>query len=247
MLQVIQRKPHELSNKEKNQLKNLLKRYYPTANEEYINARFSNKYDFDIVLLKKYGIVLGATYFKLDKLKSPFCDKEISVVYFGQALKNEYYEGGVIWPTGHWYAKKNISYLYPLKRTVGLSVISNPKVFEHFTKLFKNHFPKLGSIEAGKSFSIANFLRNTYGKRGVSLKFDSNCCFAMLDFDPIDITNDWERYYKSKNDTINEFFIENGIIKLKDGRVYDNNIGLIACGYRDPWDSITKKRIHIQI
>ncbi|GAA4272415.1 hypothetical protein U6A24_10290 [Aquimarina gracilis] len=72
MPQVIYRKPHELSNKEKNQLKSLLKRYYPTANEEYINARLSNTYGFDIVLLKYHDIVLGASYFKLDKLKTPF-------------------------------------------------------------------------------------------------------------------------------------------------------------------------------
>ncbi len=247
MSQVIQRKPHELSNKEKNQLKNLLKRYYPTANEEYINTRLSNKYDFNIVLLKYHGIVLGANYFKLDKLKTPFHRKEIWVVYFGQALKNEYYPGSVIWRTGHWYAKKNISYLYPIKRTVGLSVISTPKVFEHFTKLFKNHFPNLGSYEVGKSFSIANFLRNTYGKRGVQLKFDSNYCFAILDFDPIDITDDWERHYKAKNEAINEFFIKNEIIKFEGGRIYDNNIGLIACGYRNPWNFMAKQQVRIQI
>ena len=56
MLQIVQRKPHELLNKEKNQLANSLKRYYSTANEEYIFARLSNEYDFDIVLLKDHGI-----------------------------------------------------------------------------------------------------------------------------------------------------------------------------------------------
>ncbi|MEM7381624.1 MAG: hypothetical protein AAF361_10570 [Bacteroidota bacterium] len=205
MLNLIQRKPHELSNKEKDQIKVLLKRYYPTANEEYISSRLSNKYGFDIVLLKYRGIVLGANYLKLDRLKTPFHHKKIWVVYFGQALKNEYYKGSVIWRAGHWYAKKNISSLYAVKRTVGLSVISTPKVFEHFTKLFKNHIPNLGSYEVGKSISITNFLRNTFGKRGVRLKFGSNCCFALLDFDPIDITEDWERHYKAKNEAINEF------------------------------------------
>lgn len=247
MSQVIQRKPHELPNKERNQLENSLKRYYPTANEEYINTRFSNKYDFDIVLLKNHGIVLGASYFKLDKLKTPFCNKKIWVVYFGQALKNEYYQGSVIWRTGHWYAKKNICYHYPLKRTVGLSVIGNPKVFEHFTKRFKNHFPNLGPRRAGKSISIANFLQNTFGKRGLQLKFGSNYCFTIMDFDPIDITDDWEKHYKAKNEAINKFFIKNEIIKFEGDRIYDNNIGLIACGYRNPWNFMAKKQVQIQI
>jgi len=225
----------------------LLKRYYPTADEKYINNRLSGEYGFDIVLLKTHGIVLGASYFKLDKLKTPFCNKEIPVVYFGQALKNEYYQGSVIWRTGHWYAKKNISNLYPIKRTVGLSIISSPKVFEHFTKLFKNHCPNLGSYGTGKSISIANFLRNTYGKRGLQLKFDKNYCFAILDFDPIDITNDWERHYKAKNEAINAFFIKHEIIKFEGDRIYDNNIGLIACGYRNPWNFSEKRQVRIQI
>ncbi|GAA4272414.1 hypothetical protein U6A24_10295 [Aquimarina gracilis] len=130
---------------------------------------------------------------------------------------------------------------------MGLSVISTPKVFEHFTKLFKNHFPNLGSYEEGKSFSIASFLRNTYGKSGVQLKFDSNYCFAILDFDPIDITDDWEKHYKAKNEAINAFFITNEIIKFKDNRIYDNNIGLIACGYRNSWDFMAKQPVRIQI
>ncbi len=247
MSQVVQRKLDELSNKEKSQLRYLLKRYYPTTDEEYISERLSNKYDFDIVLLKKHGIVLGASYFKQDKLKTPFYNKAISVVYFGQVLKNECYQGSVIWRTGHWYAKKNISYLYPIKKTVGLSVISTPKVFEHFTKLFKNHCPNLGSCGAGKSISIANFLRNTYGKKGVPLKFDGDCCFAILDFDPIDITDDWERHYRSKNEAINEFFIEHDIIKFEGDRIYDNNIGLIACGYRNPWNFRAKRQVRVQI
>ncbi len=247
MSQVVQRKPDELSNKEKSQLKNLLKRYYPTADEEYINARLSNKYGFDVVLLKTHGIVLGASYLKLDMLKTPFYNKEIPVVYFGQALKNEYYGGSVIWRTGHWYAKKNISHLYPIKRTVGLSVISTPKVFEHFTKLFKNHCPNLEPYGTGKSISITNFLRNTYGERGVPLKFGSNYCFAILDFDPIDITDDWEKHYKAKNEAINEFFITHDIIKFEGDRIYDNNIGLIACGYRNPWNFSAKRQVRIQI
>ena len=247
MLQIIQRKPHELLNKEKNQLANSLKRYYPTANEEYIFARLSNEYDFDIVLLKDHGIVLGASYLKLDRLKTPFYNKEIPVVYFGQALKNEYYQGSVIWRTGHWYATKNISYFYPIKRTVGLSVIGTPKVFEHFTKLFKNYFPNLGICGAGKSISIANFLQNTYGQRGFQLKFGSNYCFTIMDFDPIDITEDWERHYKAKDEAINAFFIKNEIIKFEGDRIYDNNIGLIACGYRNPWNFVAKKQLRIEI
>ncbi|GAA4272421.1 hypothetical protein U6A24_10265 [Aquimarina gracilis] len=98
-----------------------------------------------------------------------------------------------------------------------------------------------------KSFSITTFLRNTYGKRGVQLKFDSNYCFAILDFDPIDITDDWERHYKAKNKAINEFFITNEIIKFKDNRIYDNNIALVACGYRNSWDFMAKQPVRIQI
>ncbi len=247
MSQLIQRKPDKLSNKEKNQVKNLLIRYYPTANEEYVNSRLSSKYDFDIVLLKTRGIVLGASYFKLDKLKSPFYNKAIPVVYFGQALKNEYYEGSVIWRTGHWYSKKNIGYLYLLKRIVGLSIISTPKVFEHFTKLFRNHCPNIGSYGGGISISIANFLRSTYRKRGVQLKFENNYCFTVLDFDPIDITDNWERHYMAKNEAINEFFIKNEIIKFEGDRIYDNNIGLIACGYRNAWNFSPKRQVGIQI
>lgn len=247
MPQFIQRKPSELSHKERSQVKALFKRYYPTVNDKYINDRLSSAYGFNIVLLKSHGIVLGASYYKMDRLKTPFSKKKIPVVQFGQVLKNEHYKGSVIWRTGHWYAQKNIGYHYYIKRIVGLSMISSPKVFEHFTKLFKNHCPDLAPMELGKSISIADFLQDIYGKRGVELKFGTKHCLALLDYEPIDITNEWERHYKAKNESINTFFIDNEIIKFKGDRIYDNNIALIACGYRNPWSFIAKKGVHIQI
>ncbi|WP_396591669.1 hypothetical protein [Allomuricauda sp. R78024] len=247
MSQFIQRKPSELSRKERSQVKALFERYYPTVNDKYISHRLSSAYGFNIVLLKSHGIVLGASYYKMDRLKTPFLTKRIPVVQFGQVLKNKYYQGGVIWRTGHWYAQKNISHYYCIKRTVGLSMISSPKVFEHFTKLFKNHCPNLGPTESGKSISIADFLQNIYGKRGVELKFGTKHCLALLDYEPIDITDKWERYYKSKDESINTFFIDNEIIKLKGNRIYDNNIALIVCGYRNPWSFMAKEGVKIQI
>ena len=247
MSQFIQKKPSELSRKERSQVKALFERYYPTVNDEYINDRLSSVYGFNIVLLKSHGIVLGASYYKMERLKTPFLQKKIPVVQFGQVLKNEYYEGGVIWRTGHWYAQRNISYHYCIKPTVGLSMISSPKVFEHFTKLFKNHCPNLGPVAPDKSISIADFLQNIYGKRGIKLKFCTKHCLALLDYEPIDITDKWARHYKSKNESINTFFIDNGIIKRKGDRIYDNNIALIACGYRNPWSFMAKKGVQIQI
>ncbi|NER83742.1 MAG: hypothetical protein F6K42_30200, partial [Leptolyngbya sp. SIO1D8] len=81
----------------------------------------------------------------------------------------------------------------------------------------------------------------------VKLRFGSHYCFALLDFDSIDITEDWERHYKAKNEAINEFFITNEIIKFEGDRIYDNNIGLIVCGYRNSWDYMAKKQVQIQI
>jgi len=247
MTQVIQKKPNELSGNEKKQLKHFLKRYYSTINENYISDRLSNTYDYDIVLMKNQGVVLGASYYKIDKLKTPFAKKRLPVVHFGQVLKNEYYKGAVIRRTGHWYVQKSISYFYPIKKIVGVSMVGSPKVFEHFTKLFKNHCPNLDAVKSNNNISITHFLQEVYEKRGVKLKFNGNHCFAHMDFEPIDITKDWERYYKAKNKTINAFFIENGLIKFEGNKIYDNNVALIVCGFRNPMNFISTKKVQLEI
>ncbi|MEO9511100.1 MAG: hypothetical protein ABJN84_02600 [Flavobacteriaceae bacterium] len=240
---LVQKKTKELSNDEKWQLITLLKRFYTGTNQRFIDARVSNSCTFDIVLVKNKGVLLGASYYKVGRLKTPFFKKEIPVIQFGQALKNEFYKDGIVQRSGCWYAKKNIGKLYLLKRAVGLSMIGNPRVFERFTKIFKMHYPNLHDDVRGKKVPIANLLQNVYGESGVELHFDTHYCFTKMDFEPIDITNDWEKYYRSKDESINQFFIDKKIILFKGDRIYDNNIALIACGYRNPYSF---KKVQLQ-
>ena len=234
MSYIIQKRSNQLSDKEKNQLIILIKRYYPFCSQGFIDNRISESCKSDIVLLKNKDMVLGASYYTVDKFKTPFFNKKTPVVEFGQAFKKAGYKGNIIWRMGHWYAQRNIGYIYPIKRTVGFSMIGSPKVFENFTKSFKNHYPNLQSNKLGKDTSIVSFLENIYKKKGLKLNSDLNHCFVKMDFKPIDITNDWERYYKSNNELINTFFIENEIIKFEGNKIYDNNLALIVCGYRNP-------------
>ncbi|MEP5615978.1 MAG: hypothetical protein ABJP76_07700, partial [Flavobacteriaceae bacterium] len=87
MPHIIQRKPNELSSKEKSHLILLLRRYYPTSNQKFIDERISDPCKSDMVLLKRKDIVLRANYYSVDKLKMLFFNKNTVVVEFGKTLK----------------------------------------------------------------------------------------------------------------------------------------------------------------
>ena len=231
--QIVQRKAHELSSFEKEEIICLIKRYYPNADNEYIKARISEDCQNDIVLLKNSMSVLGVGYYSINQLKTPFSSKIIPVVQFGQALKKESYRKSVIWKLGHWYAQRNISYLYPLKKVMGISLIKNPKVYEHFTKLFPNHYPRTKSSHTNSNLiAFLNAYFNENKKLNISIEEDF--CFYVEGFKIEDITQDWEKHYKAKDETINELFIKSEAIEFKNGKIYQTKKALVACGYRNP-------------
>ncbi|MGB0895812.1 MAG: hypothetical protein ACPGU9_05595 [Flavobacteriaceae bacterium] len=243
--QITQKKASELSFNEKEEITNLIKRYYPNSTQDYFDNRVSVKCEDDIVLLKNAKNILGVSYYKVDKLVTPFTSKVIPVIKFGQALKKEDYPKSVIWKLGNWYAQRNISYFYPAKEVVGVSTISSPKVFEHFTKLFPNHFPN--SKYTSDNLKITNFL-NEYFNQNQSLDVSIGTDFC-IDYPGVlekEITSDWEKKYKAKDDSINELFISFGIIKFSDGKIYQTRKTLVACGYRTPLTFVRRKK-HVPI
>ena len=82
MTSTYQKKAIDLTSFEKEQIVLLLKRYYPDANNQYIESRISHLSDFDIVILKEGNKMHGVSYFKVNKLKTPFSNKKITVVFY---------------------------------------------------------------------------------------------------------------------------------------------------------------------
>lgn len=239
--QISQKKVRGLSIKEKEEITSLITRYCTNIEQEYIDNRITEKCQDDIVLLKDGNSTLGVSYYKIDKIVTPFTPKAIPVIKFGQALKVGDYPKSVIWKLGNWYAKRNISYFYPMKEIVGVSTILSPKVFEHFTKLFPNHFPNVLNIVGSQD--LIPFLNEYFNTiHALRISIDTNFCSDYPGLLEREITADWEKMYKAKDERINKLFISAGIIEFRGNKIYQSKKSLVVCGYRNPLSKFKRKK-----
>ncbi|MEM7039059.1 MAG: hypothetical protein AAF570_18925, partial [Bacteroidota bacterium] len=141
------------------------------------------------------------------------------------------YRKNLIWRTGHFYATRNVGRLYPLKRTIGISKVFSPKVFEHFIRLFPNYFTGRGNERFQEA--ALELVRDVFRADGLSIGDDF--CFESPFVNRDDISAEWDRAYKARNPRINAFFFENGILKKDGDRIFRTTRCLIACGYRVPF------------
>lgn len=230
MTSIYQRQASNLTHFETEQISSLLKRHYPNADAQYIEDRISVHGDFDIVFLKIEDRIVGVSYFKVNKLTPPFSKKKVAVIHFGQVIKSPEYQGNVIWKLGHWYATRNIGYLYPLKRVVGITISSNPKVYGHFAKLFPTNFAQ-GEADSNMRIFLNEYISN---HTNVTAEVNQNYTMKYPNLNEKDISQDWEHFYRSKNEEANELFKRKEVITLgENGKISQTLQRLVCVGYRD--------------
>jgi hypothetical protein len=235
---IIQKRVPELTAQEVAQVEVLILRYYSTANDSFIAKRLLEDQGYDIVLLKEGEEVLAVSFYHLTKKRGGWLGRTTYVLQFGQTLKKEGLKGNTIWKLGCWYAKRNIGYLYLLKQVVGISTVISPKVFENFLKLFPRHHFKQENLEDKSAFDFVQHFFKKY--RNTNLNIGTDFCFDSHDLSLEEITNDWDKVYKSKQEWINQLFEEKGIIKKQDGRVYKMPRHVVICGIRQPMSFLLK-------
>jgi hypothetical protein len=232
MIQLIAKSKHQLSSIEKQQLENIIRRYYKGAKPAFLEYRLNTGPEFDIILQKKEDEVLAASYYHHSKGDSPFC-QNIHLVQFGVAVKKEGHKGNVIWQNGKFYARKRLGPLWLMKKGIGISAICNPKVLENFTRLFKFNYPYSTKQQSAK---VIEFLDKYFDGRGINIKLDNDFCFNDDSLEKTDITSEYDKFYRSRNTTINQLFFELGILLKENEKIYLTGKHIVACGYRNPFD-----------
>lgn len=228
-----------LNNDERTQLEKIIERHVDGASKEFIEQRLSDQSGFDIVLQKQDTRILAASFYHLKKGSSPFSKKNY-VLQFGIAVKVEGFRGNVIWKTGKWFAKRRIGWLYPLKKVVGISCICNPRVFENFIKLFPFNYPYHASDNKEQ---VIDFLTGYFKERKLDISLDSNFCFEDKTVSWTEITNDYSRFYRSRDPKINDYFFNLGVLVRQEEKIFITEKLIVACGYRDPFNF--RKRVKI--
>jgi len=223
---------------ERKQIIDLLKAHFPNKSTSDINFLTVENQNLDIVLIKKEKDIMGVSYYQTHKTKTPFSSRKLTSIYFGIAVKNRLYSGNIIWKMGNWYANKNISYLYPLKKVTGISLISSPRVMENFIKLFPHNIFNFSDLQKNQVIEFANNHLQT--SIGMPIELKSSFILDQKN-DHTDITENWNRYHKSRNPKINDFFISNNIIEFNKDRILRTSKVLVAVGYRNALDNFKKK------
>jgi len=233
LMKIIQKKVHELNQSEREQLELLIYRYYKSASPKFIADRLEKDYGYDIVMIQNGDIVEGVNFYHLIKHKEKRWKRTHYILHFGQAMKRSGYRGSLIWTLGNWYSKRNISWAYLLQNVTGLASFISPKAFEHYVRLFPQHHFELNSE---KDQHVCEFMVDYFAKvRGITVTYNDNFCFDTSDLKKEDITEDWDRVYRAKNEKINQLFIEKGIITKESDRIYKMPRHITVCGIHRPF------------
>lgn len=231
-MKIIQKKVHELTRSEHNQLEKLIYRYYKSASPTFIADRLEKDYGYDIVMIKEGDIVQGVNFYHLTKYKASRWSRTQFVLHFGQAMKRSGYRGNIIWNLGIWYSRKNISRVFLLKNVTGIASFISPKAFEHYTHLFPRYHYETKTDEDKQ---VLDFIDNYFNVgRGMSIAYDQGFCFDSANLSKEDITDDWNKVYRAKNDKFNQLFYDIGIIKKENDRIYKMPRHITACGIHRP-------------
>ena len=119
------------------------------------------------------------------------------------------------------------------KSGTGISTICNPKVLENFIKLFPFNYPFSKQDDPAK---VISFLDEYFKQRNMNIVLDEDFCFHDHSIYPTDITQEYDRYYRSKNEKINERFFELGILNKHKENILLTGKHMVICGYRNPFD-----------
>jgi len=238
MPNIYKKNVNELTTSEKAQIKALIQRYYPNTDDSFINNRLADYCDFDIVMFSNNADeILGVSYYKTNYLKTPFHRQKIPVVNFGMVAKKQGYKGNVVWRAGNWYLQRMISYIYPLKKNMGVACLQNPKAFYQFAKHHTLHYPNPHQPNIDNQFAI-NYL-NYYFKDICQLDKQVNAQFVTTYHnisEKEDVTDDWNTLYKSTDEAINNYCFDVGIFIIENGRIYKTNKSIVMLGYRNVFD-----------
>ncbi|MEO1259523.1 MAG: hypothetical protein AAFZ15_12030 [Bacteroidota bacterium] len=231
-MKIIQKKVTELNHSESEQLKALIYRYFNSASPKFIADRLEKDYGYDIVMIKKGDLIQGVNYYHLIKHKEANWNRPNYIFHFGQAMKRSGYRGNVIWRLGNWYARKNIGATYLLQNITGIASFISPRAFENFTL----RFPKChAELKTDCDINIRNFLTDYFNRiRGISINYNHGFCYDNPELEKEEITEDWNKIYRAKNNAINHLFIKVGIIKMENNRIYKMPRHISVCGIHRP-------------
>jgi hypothetical protein len=233
MIHLIEKSKKDLDEKEKEQLERIIKRYYKGAKQEFLDQRLRDGPDFHLVLQKEDDEIQAASFYHSQKKAgSPF-SKHANIVHFGISVKKEGYKGNVIWKNGSFYARKNFGRSWLFKSGIGISAICNPKVLENFIKLFPFNYPFSKQDDFPK---VIEFLDGYFKERNMNIVLDQDFCFHDNNLYPTDITQEYDRYYRSKNEKINERFFELGLFEKHKENIFLTGKHMVICGYRNMFD-----------
>ncbi|MEM6718170.1 MAG: hypothetical protein AAF611_02540 [Bacteroidota bacterium] len=240
-MKIIQKKVHELNHSEREQLEALIYRYYNSASPKFISDRLGTDYGYDIVMIKKGDIVQGVNFYHLIKYKEKRWKRTHFILHFGQVMKRSGYRGNIIWTLGNWYSRRNISWVFLLQNVTAFASFISPKAFEHYIRLFPRHHFELKSE---KDQQVREFMVDYFTKiRKITVSYNDNYCFDTTDLEKEDITADWDRVYRAKNEKINQLFIEKGIITREGNRIYKMPRHITVCGVHRPFPY--DKKLHL--
>ncbi len=195
----------------------------------YLNTYFEDA-DYEIVVEKAGEKVVAFSFFKFGKMVVPKLNKQLPHIQFSLTVKGPEASKRIIEKFGVFYFTEKLGKFYWLKEMTATSLITSPKVFQVFVK----HFP-VNNFNPTKfsSTEIAALLRKQFSR--VDLIDEKDNIVEISGLIATDITNDWEQKYKSKEERINAYFIQNGMIRQEASVTYRTNRSLMTFGYRSPW------------
>lgn len=243
MVEIVAKKGSQLSKTELQEITEIAQNANPAFPNDYLQEFHIKRYNPEFYMHKIDEKVVAVQAFFHKKLPTPFHQKPLDVVFVSvvfkdvkadKDIKNFAKKGNLL------FLKRNIGKLWFLQKFLFIFQTYNPKAVERISPTFYEVYPK---VDIPVSEKVYAFVRNFINKYLKSNEIElSNYLIRKNKFEnPVPITNEWESSYKSKSETLNQFFIDHEIIKQEDNSYFLEGRAIFFVGYYNFWEKLRQK------
>lgn len=222
--------PAEISSELLNEMEKFLQSINPSLPKDHIKKNHLSRLNAMFYVVFEGKEICGLTSYSTSFIKHPMTGKKVFISVGGISYKNKnnpIKNLARIISVAH--MKKYLGHFWFFKTILGVGKTVNPRLFVQFDSFFPILYPSTSK----KDNSIWQHFLSEYLSlvENHPIVLNENLIDKQQFLGPeVDITDDFQTYYTSKNESVNNFFFENEIFIKREGRIYLTNKSLVLLG-----------------
>lgn len=178
---------------------------------------------------------------QLDRCMTPFPRNAHSVTYIGLAFKDRGLPGAITHRMTRTWAVRTVGLTSWLFRpSAGIVITPNPRVYDGLARFFPTIYPDPMHPHRPEHTAFAQrYLREM---RNLDVELADDLSFTYPLAATADVTEHWERRFKSRFQPINDHFFAAGVLERREGRIWMTGRMIVVLCHRTAFGHLFGRR-----